>query len=98
MASTLVQFRTDDQEKNNAAAVCKTIGIDLQDYLRLCMARLISEQGIPFSMNASDICAAKAKKAMKLASRIAAENGVADLSLDEINAEIIAARKELSAK
>ena len=29
---------------------------------------------------------------MKEASRIAAENGIADLSLDEINAEIAAAR------
>lgn len=98
MASTLVQFRTDDKEKNNAAAICKKIGIELQDYLRLCMARLISEQGIPFSMNATDICAAKAKKAMRLASTAAVENGVADLSLDEINAEITAARKELSAR
>ena len=32
------------------------------------------------------------KQAMKEASRIAAENGIADLSLDEINAEIAAAR------
>ena len=31
-------------------------------------------------------------QAMKEASRIAAENGIADLSLDEINAEIAAAR------
>ena len=31
--------------------------------------------------------------AMKAASRIAAENGISEMSLDEINAEIAAARK-----
>jgi hypothetical protein len=31
---------------------------------------------------------------MKAASRIAAEHGISDLSLDEINAEIAAARTE----
>jgi hypothetical protein len=34
---------------------------------------------------------------MKAASRIAAENGISDLSLDEINAEIAAARAERQA-
>lgn len=34
----------------------------------------------------------KGLAAMKAASRIAAENGISDMSLDEINAEISAAR------
>lgn len=35
----------------------------------------------------------QAIQAMKAASRIAEENGISDMSLDEINAEIASARK-----
>ena len=96
MASTLVQFRTDDIEKSNAIDICKTIGMDLQDYLRLCMSRLISEKGIPFSMNVDDINASKAKRALRIASAAAAKNGISDMTLEEINAEISAARSDFA--
>ena len=62
MASSLVQFRTEDTSRIKAASICEQLGIDLPTYLRACIARLIQE------------------------------NGIADLSLDEINAEISAAR------
>lgn len=92
MASTLVQFRTDDAQKKSASDICKTMGIDLQDYLRLCMARLVSERGIPFSMNIDDINASKAKRAMRAASKAAENRGISEMTLEEINAEISAAR------
>ena len=95
MASALIQFRTDDISKNNAIDICRTIGIDLQDYLRMCVSRLISEKGIPFSMNAEVILASRAKAAMREASSIAKENGSADMTLEEINAEIAEARKNV---
>lgn len=98
MASTLIQFRTDDISKNNATDICRTIGIDLQDYLRMCVSRLISEKGIPFSMNADVILASRAKAAMREASSIAKENGSADITLEEINAEIDEARKAIRKK
>ena len=98
MASTLIQFRTDDISKNNATDICRTIGIDLQDYLRMCVSRLISEKGIPFSMNADVILASRAKTAMREASSIAKENGSADMTLEEINAEIDEARKAIRKK
>ena len=53
---------------------------------------MIQENGIPFSMKLEPKPENKGLQAMKEASRIAAENGIADLSLDEINAEIAAAR------
>ena len=98
MASTLIQFRTDDISKKNATDICRTIGIDLQDYLRMCVSRLISEKGIPFSMNADVILASRAKAAMREASSIAKENGSADMTLEEINAEIDEARKAIRKK
>jgi DNA-damage-inducible protein J len=95
MANTLVQFRAEETTRIKAASICEKLGIDLQTYLRICMSRLIQENGIPFSMRLDDSTAENpGLQAMKAASRIAAEHGISDLSLDEINAEIAAARTE----
>ena len=92
MASALVQFRTDEAEKMEAIQVCEKLGMNLPSYLRMCMSRLVKEQGVPFSMKltpAENLGIA----AMKRASQIASERGISDMTLDEINAEIAAARK-----
>jgi DNA-damage-inducible protein J len=95
MANTLVQFRAEETTRIKAASICEKLGIDLQTYLRMCMSRLVQENGIPFSMRLDDGTQENpGLRAMKAASRIAAENGISDLSLDEINAEIAAARGE----
>lgn len=92
MASTLVQFRTEDTEKIKAIRILDRLGLSLSSYLRMCVSRLNHENGIPSSMkieaeNNSGI------NALKRASRIAEEYGIADMSLDEINTEIAEARK-----
>lgn len=92
MANTLVQFRADETSRIQAVSICEKLGIDLQTYLRMCISRLVQENGIPFSMKVDDISENRGVRAMKAASRIAAENGIADMTLDEINAEISAAR------
>ena len=61
-------------------------------YLRMCITRLVQENGIPFSMKVNN-SENRALNAMKAASRIAAENGISEMTLDEINAEISEARK-----
>ena len=94
MASTLVQFRTDDVSKAKAVSICERLGMDLPSYLRMCIYRLNQENGIPFSMNVNDIPVNSGLEAMKMASRIAEDNGISDMSLDEINAEIKASRKK----
>ena len=92
MANSLVQFRTDDESKTKAASICERLGIDLPTYMRMCISRLIQENGIPFSMKLDEKSESPALKAMKSASRIAKENGISDMTLDEINAEIAEAR------
>lgn len=92
MANSLVQFRTDDSTRLKAISICERLGIDLSTYMRMCIARLISENGIPFSMKL-DENKNKAILAMREASRIAEENGISDMTLEEINAEIAEARK-----
>lgn len=94
MASTLVQFRMDELEKAEAMQICEKLGLNMQSYLRMCMSRLVREKGVPFSMKLDDEPENPGIRAMKKASRIAAEHGISDMSLDEINAEISAARKQ----
>lgn len=94
MANSLVQFRTDDATKTKAMDICRRLGIDLPTYMRMCVSRLVQENGIPFSMKIDDDKENSAIEAMKSASRIARNNGIDDMTLDEINAEISATRKQ----
>ncbi len=88
MANTLIQFRAEESSRIKAVSICEKLGIDLQTYLRMCMSRLVQENGIPFSMKLDSKSESGALKAMKAASRIAEENGISDMTLDEINEEI----------
>ncbi|MCM1267490.1 MAG: type II toxin-antitoxin system RelB/DinJ family antitoxin [Bacteroidales bacterium] len=93
MANSLVQFRTDDASRIKAADICERLGIDLPTYMRMCISKLIQENGIPFSMKLEERSGNRAVEAMREASRIAEENGISDMTLDEINAEIAETRK-----
>ena len=50
MASTLIQFRIEKDEKQRSSQILETMGL----YLRICMIRLNKEKGIPFSMKLDD--------------------------------------------
>ena len=52
MASTLIQFRIEKDEKQRSSQILETMG--LPAYLRICMIRLNKEKGIPFSMKLDD--------------------------------------------
>ena len=93
MTSTLVQFRADEAEKIEAVQICEKLGINLPSYLRMCMSRLIQEQGVPFSMKLGAVEENLGIAAMRKASEIARERGISEMTLDEINAEIAQARK-----
>ena len=94
MASTLVQFRTEDTEKLKSIEILGKLGLSLPAYLRMCMSRLNQENGIPFSMKLEEEEEENAGiRALQRASRIAEEYGITDMSLDEINAEIAESRK-----
>lgn len=94
MANALIQFRADEKDKIKAVEICSHLGIDLSVYLRMCMTRLIRENGVPFSMKVSDIGNNKGIEAIKTAGKIAKNNGIADMTLEEINAEIADYRRQ----
>ena len=54
MASTLIQFRIEKDEKQRSSQILETIGLSLPAYLRICMIRLNRENGVPFSMKLDD--------------------------------------------
>ena len=92
----IAQFRVDDNSKLQASSVYEKLGIDLSSALRMFMKRSVMVNGIPFSMileeNAYD--SKKAIAAMNRLNASAKESGTADMTLDEINAEISAYRTE----
>ena len=85
MASSLVQIRLDDDLKAQASALYDALGLDLPTAM---------VNGIPFSMTlpANEYKATRAFRAMQEISEAASAAGVSDMTLDEINAEIDAAR------
>lgn len=87
MSNALVQFRTDDTSRLKAIEICEKLGIDLPTYMRMCISRLIQENGIPFSMKLDKV-QSPAVTAMKAASELAEQNGISEMSLEEINNEI----------
>ena len=95
MANSLIQFRTEEASRIKAMAICERLGIDLQTYMRMCISRLIQENGIPFPVKLDDLPDNKAVRTMRSAGRIDDEKDIADMTLDEINAEISKARKQV---
>ena len=93
MASTLIQFRTEDTEKIKSIQILEQLGLTLPAYLRMCISRLNQENGIPFSMKLEDNSNPGINGLMK-ARQIAEEYGLSDMTLDEINAEISEVRKK----
>ena len=94
MSSTLVQLRVDAESKLKATDICRQLGFDLPEYLRICIIRLIRENGVPFPMTLREDRIQKAFDAIRRANRIAEENGISEMSLEEINEEIAATRRE----
>ncbi len=94
MANTLVQFRIDDNLRQQANELCLKLGFDLSTYLRMSLTRLVQEQGVPFSLNLNTVpTSAEAIAAMRKISAVSQENGTSKMTLAEINAEISAVRK-----
>ena len=91
---TLIQFRADKTLKQEVTEIYESIGMDLPTAFRMFMVRSKAVKGLPFPAVMSDdiITHAEAKNAFaKL--RLQASS-LPEMSLDEINSEISAARAE----
>ncbi len=96
MSNVLVQIRVDEDLKNEASDIFERLGLDLPTAFRIFLKKSVEERGIPFSMKLSEKTSLQEGKAAFLQLRKEAqENGIQDISLDEINAEISAYRNTL---
>ena len=50
MATSIVQFRIDDELKTQATEIYEKLGLDLSTALRIFLKRSVAVRGIPFSM------------------------------------------------
>lgn len=96
MATSVVQVRVDDELKVQASEICDKLGIDLTTAIRMFMKRMVFQNGIPFSMTLPNkpYDGIKGVLALHQLSEEAKLNGTANMTLEEINEEIAAARKE----
>lgn len=96
MANSLIQLRIDDKLKAEATDIFEKLGLDLSTAIRIFLTRSVEERGIPFTMklDTERYKAEAAIRAMREVSKTAETNGIADMTLDEVNAEINAARNE----
>lgn len=96
MATSLLQVRIEESLKDDAARVFERLGIDTSTAVRMFLKRAVMENGIPFRMTLpkAPYSADRGYRAMIEIGESAERNGVADMSLDEINAEIEASRAE----
>ena len=83
----------------NSTKLYEGLGIDLSTAVRMFLKRSVLVNGVPFSMTLpkAEYKAERALRAMQEISEAAERNGVADMSLEEINAEIAAVRMERQA-
>ena len=100
MSGALVQIRVDEKLKEDAAAVYERLGLDLSTAVRIFFKRSVAENGIPFSMKLGNteqnsirsLISQELISAMQSMAQSAAANGVSDMNLEDITAEINAVR------
>lgn len=95
MANGVLQLRIDDTLRKEAADIYSQLGLDLPTAIRMFLKRSVQVRGVPFTMVLpnSEYKAEEAVAAAKRMSQSAQENGIAGMTLEEINAEIAAVRR-----
>ncbi len=95
MDSQEFQLQIDNNLAQKATDIFSCIGLDLKTAIELFLNRSVQVRGIPFAMRLPDNrdnSSSDTIAAMKNMSRMAEEAGVANMTLEEINAEIDAVR------
>jgi len=97
MAQATFSVRMDESLKRQFDALCADFGMNATTAFNVFARAVVRERKIPFEIQASDeITRADGMSAFLALRAQAQENGVHDLSLDEINEEIRLARLRAS--
>lgn len=93
----LLQVRVDKETKKQASAIYASLGMDLSTAVRVFLRKSILIGGMPFEVSIGET-RAQAMLALEKMRDISETNGNSEMTLEEINEEIAAARKERKAK
>ena len=101
MGAVNITIRVDEETKRQFDDFCENVGMNITTAIVLYMKAVLRTRELPFIITDLDMPAhtkkaalAKGKAAMKKAQAQAVINGMEDITLDEINAEIQASRQE----
>lgn len=93
----LLQVRVDKETKKQASAIYASLGMDLSTAVRVFLRKSILIGGMPFEVSIGET-RAQAMLSLQKMRDISEANGNSEMTLEEINEEIAAARKERKAK
>ena len=95
MALTTMTFRVDDSLKKDFDKLCDEFGLTNTAALTIFMKTMVRERRIPFEIRTEplDEVSAKGRLAFWALRAEARRNGLTDMTLEEINEEIRAARR-----
>ena len=93
----LNQFRCDKALRDDCVAIYNALGMDLNTAFRMFMERSRMVRGLPFPAVLPDETPAQERARKALAAARAQAADLPEMTLDEINAEIAAARAERKA-
>jgi DNA-damage-inducible protein J len=85
-------LRIDETDKQKAESVFKTLGMTLSTGINVYLKAVGRQQRIPFALNANDAAPSLRDSVIALQKESAA-NGTAEMSPEEIDAEIAAGRR-----
>ena len=93
----LLQVRVDKETKEQASAIYASLGMDLSTAVRVFLKKSILIGGMPFEVSIGQT-RAQAMLSLQKMRDISEANGNSEMTFEEINEEIEAARKERKAK
>ena len=94
MSQTAMTIRLDNDVKTQFDSLCAEFGMSTNTAFNIYARTVVRTRTIPFTIEADnkEEKLAKGRMAIDELRKIAAENGLSGMSLEEINAEIAAAR------
>ena len=93
VAITNYTLRIDEADKKRAESVFKTLGMTFSTGINVYLKAVGRQQRIPFALSAND-AVPSLKDAVTALQEESAANGTTEMSMDEIDAEIAASRRE----
>ena len=94
MATAAFSVRMDENLKNDFEKMCESFGISMTAAINLFATAVVNEQRIPFEIRSKSLARKDALELFELARAQVLSDNPAGMTLDEINAEIAAARTQ----